>query len=67
MPDDQGLDVRQFQWLLQQRIVVEINLADREIIGGAPIGVKQAQFLRVQSGVAFRRPGGVLILGEILG
>ena len=25
--------------LLEQRIVVEINLADREIVGGAPIGI----------------------------
>ena len=43
MPDHQGLDVRQFQRLLQQRIVVEINLADREVVRGTPIGVHLSQ------------------------
>ena len=33
------LDVRERQRPLQQRIVVEINLADRQIIGRAPVGV----------------------------
>jgi len=28
--------VRQFQWLLQERIFVEIELADGEIVGGTP-------------------------------
>lgn len=32
-------DVRQLERLLQQRIGVEINLADRQIVGGAPVGV----------------------------
>src|SRR5208337_492200 len=35
----QHLHVRQFQRLLQQRVVVEINLADRKIVGGAPVGI----------------------------
>ena len=33
------LDVFEFQRLGEQRIVVEIDLADREIIRGAPVGV----------------------------
>ena len=43
--DHQRLHVRQLQRLLQQRIVVEINLADREIVGGTPIGVDLAKQL----------------------
>ena len=39
VPDHQRLYVRQFQRLLEQGIVVEINLADRQIVGGAPVGV----------------------------
>ena len=37
------LDVRQRERLLQQRIVVEINLPDRQIVRGAPIGVHLAE------------------------
>ena len=33
------LDVRERQRPLQQRIVVEIDLADRQIVGGAPVGI----------------------------
>ena len=33
------LHIRERQRPLQQRIVVEINLADRKIVGGAPVGV----------------------------
>ena len=43
MPDHQGLDVRQLERLLQQRVVVEIDLADRQIVGGPPIGVHLLQ------------------------
>ncbi len=43
VPDHQRLYVRQFQRLLQQRIVVQINLADRHIVGGAPIGIHLAE------------------------
>ena len=39
MPQQARLDVFQLERLLQQRIVVQINLADGQIIGGAPIGV----------------------------
>ena len=33
------LHVRERQRPLQQRIVVEINLADRQVVGGAPVGI----------------------------
>ena len=37
--DHQGLHVREFQGLLEQWVVVEINLSDREIVGSAPVGI----------------------------
>jgi len=37
--DHQRLHVRELQRSLQQRIVVKINLADRQVVGGAPVGV----------------------------
>ena len=39
----QRLHVRQLQRLLQQRVVVKIDLADRQIVGGAPVGVHLPQ------------------------
>ena len=39
MPEQTRLDVVDLERLFQQRVVVEINLADGEIIGGAPVGV----------------------------
>jgi len=39
MPQEAGLDVLSLQWLVQQRIVVEIDLPDRQIIGSTPIGI----------------------------
>ena len=38
------LDVLLDQRLAQQRIVEEIDLADRQIVGGAPVGVDQLEF-----------------------
>ena len=46
MPYHQRFDVGQFQRLLQQRIVVEIDLADRQIVGGAPVGIDLAKQIR---------------------
>jgi hypothetical protein len=40
------LDVFQLQGLFQQRIVVEINLAHRQIVGGAPVGIHLAEHFR---------------------
>ena len=53
VPDHQRLHVRQFQRLLQQRIVVEVNLADRQIVGGAPVGVHLVEQFRSEC-VGFR-------------
>ena len=39
------LHVVQRQGPLQQRIVLQVNLADGEIIGGAPVGVHPLQFI----------------------
>ncbi len=43
VPDHQGLHVRQLQRLPKQRIVVEVNLADRQVVGGPPVGVHLLQ------------------------
>ena len=40
------LHIRERQRPLQQRIVVEIDLADREIVGGAPVGVHLVEQFR---------------------
>jgi shikimate kinase len=42
------LDVRQLERLLQERIVVQINLADRDLVRRAPPGVHLAQQFRCQ-------------------
>jgi len=47
MPDYEGLDVRQLQRLLEQRVVIEINLADGKIVGCTP----EASILPSSSGV----------------
>ena len=43
------LHIRERQRPLQQRIVVEINLADRQIVGGAPVGVHLVEQFRGKS------------------
>jgi hypothetical protein len=42
------LDVLRFQRLPEQRIVEQIYLSNRKIVGGAPIGVEMRQFLLAQ-------------------
>jgi hypothetical protein len=42
------LDVRQLQRLFQQRIVQQINLPHRQVIGGAPIGVHPFEIFGIQ-------------------
>ena len=41
-----GFDVRALERLLQEWIVVQIDLADREVVGGPPVGVHLAQLVR---------------------
>ena len=46
------LHVRERQRPLQQRIVVEVDLADRQVVGGAPVGIHPAeQFRRERLGL----------------
>ena len=44
--EQHALHIREGQGSLQQRIVVKINLADRKIIGGAPIGIHLVEKFR---------------------
>jgi hypothetical protein len=43
VPEQPRLDVLDAQRLAQQRVRKQIDLADREIVGGAPVGVDQFQ------------------------
>ena len=45
MPDHKGFDVGKLEWLAQQRIVVEVDLPNRQVIGGAPVGIHSPQFV----------------------
>ncbi len=46
VPEQHVLHVRERQRPLQQRVVVEIDLADRQIVGGAPVGVHPLEKVR---------------------
>jgi hypothetical protein len=39
------LDVILCEWLLEQRVVVEIDLANREVVGGPPVRIHQCLLL----------------------
>jgi hypothetical protein len=39
MSQQHVLYIRKRQWPLQHRIVVKINLADRQVVGGSPVGI----------------------------
>jgi hypothetical protein len=39
-----GLDVLDRQRLAQQRVVEQVDLADREVVGGTPVRVQKLQF-----------------------
>jgi hypothetical protein len=54
MPNHEGLHMRYCQRFTQHRVVVEVNLSDREIVGRPPIGVHQEAL----GGVERIRPGG---------
>ena len=43
MAEQAGLDVLKLQWLLQERIVHQVNLADRQVVGGSPVGIHSVQ------------------------
>src|SRR6516165_8938241 len=44
------LNMLRFQRLPQQRVVEQVYLSNRKIVGGAPIGVEARQFLLAQLG-----------------
>ena len=46
VPQEQLLDVLQLQRLAEQGIVAEVDLGDRQVIGGPPVGVDLAEFFR---------------------
>ena len=46
VPEQHVLHVRERQRPLQQRIVVEIDLADRQVVGGAPVGIHLVEQFR---------------------
>ena len=46
VPEQQLFDVLELQRLAKQRIFAEINLADRKVIGGAPVGVRSCEAVR---------------------
>ena len=51
VPQQHVLHIRERQRPLQQRIVVEIDLADRQIVGGAPVGIHLAEQFRRECSV----------------
>ena len=58
-PSSRGLMCSRRQRLAQQRIVEQIDLPDREVVRGAPIGVDRGEF-----GLCQRSGGGISRLGE---
>src|SRR5208337_842831 len=53
--DHQRLHVRQLQRLSKQGVVVEIDLADGQVISGPPVGIDLAELFRRKWDVAVRR------------
>jgi hypothetical protein len=45
VPEEPRLDVLLRERLLEQRVVVEIDLADRQVVGGAPVRIDEREFL----------------------
>ena len=62
VPEQHVLHVRERQRALQQRIVVEIDLPDRQIVGGAPVRVHPVEQVRRERGGLHDK--GFLELGE---
>src|ERR1700727_2071985 len=55
MPEKAWLDVLLLERLTQQRIVEQVNLTDRQIVGGAPVSVDERAFGFRQRASGFRR------------
>ena len=45
------LDVLELQRLAQERVVIKVDLADRQVIGGPPVGVHLAEEVRCERGL----------------
>ena len=45
MPEQARLDVRDAQRLPEQRVILQIDLAHAEVVGGAPVGVHRLELL----------------------
>jgi len=45
MAEQAGLDVFAPERLPQQRVVEQVDLSDRQVVGGAPVGVELVQGL----------------------
>ncbi len=43
------LDVLRQQWLAQQRVVEQVDLADRQVVRRSPVGMDQVTFVRLHS------------------
>ena len=67
VPQQHALDVRQRQRPLHQGVVVEVDLADRQVVGGAPVGVDPVQQLPRECvglhGLTFCAAGVVFAMG----
>ena len=50
VPEQPRLDVFPAQWFAQQRIVEQVDLADRKVVRRTPIPVKQGEFGGVERG-----------------
>jgi hypothetical protein len=48
--EEPGLDVFLCERLLKQRVVIEIDLADRQVVGGSPVRINQRPFFLGQRG-----------------
>ena len=50
MAEQAGLGVLDAQRLAQQRVGEQVDLPDREVVGGSPVGVEQSQLRGRQGG-----------------
>ena len=62
--EQSGLHVFKFQRFPQQRICIQIDLSDREVIGGAPIGIHFTQLFWRKRLVRNRRSNDIGRCGE---
>jgi hypothetical protein len=46
MAEQSGLDVLDLEWLLEQRVVHQVNLPNRKIIRRPPVSMHPAEFFR---------------------